>query len=58
MKTPEEFLQENGFVLAADLDRQAMIATFLSEMEKGLKDRGLDEYMTIYQTAYDRYISN
>ena len=37
MKTPEEFLQENGFVLAADLDRQAMIATFLSEMEKGLK---------------------
>ena len=36
MKTPEEFLQENGFVLAADLDRQAMIATFLSEMEKGL----------------------
>jgi len=37
MKTPEEFLQENGFVLAADLDRQAMIATFISEMEKGLK---------------------
>ena len=37
MKTPEEFLQENGFVLAADLDRQAMIATFLSEMEKGLR---------------------
>ncbi len=28
------------------------------EMEKGLKDRGLDEYMTIYQTAYDRYVSN
>ena len=36
MKTPEEFLQENGFVLAADLDRQALIAAFLSEMEKGL----------------------
>ena len=32
MKTPEEFLQENGFVLAADLDRQALIAAFLSEM--------------------------
>ena len=37
MKTPEEFLQENGFVLAADLDRQALIAAFLSETEKGLR---------------------
>ncbi len=37
MKTPEEFLQSGGFVLAADIDRQGMISTFLSEMEKGLK---------------------
>ena len=37
MKTPEAFLKDNGFVVAADIDRQAMIATFLSEMEKGLK---------------------
>ena len=37
MKTPEEFLKENGFTLASDIDRQGMIATLLSEMEKGLK---------------------
>ena len=37
MQTPEEFLTANGFVLAADIDRQAMVAQFLSEMEKGLK---------------------
>ncbi len=37
MKTPEEFLSENGFVAAAEIDREAMIATFISEMEKGLK---------------------
>ena len=37
MKTPEEFLKENGFVLAAEIDRQGMIDTFISEMEKGLK---------------------
>ena len=37
MQTPEEFLKANGFVPAADIDRQAMIALFLSEMEKGLK---------------------
>ena len=37
MKTPEEFLKENGFTPAAEIDRQGMIATFLSEMEKGLK---------------------
>ena len=36
MQTPEEFLQSNGFTLAADIDRQALINTFLSEMEKGL----------------------
>lgn len=37
MKTPEEFLKENGFVAAAEIDRQALISAFLSEMEKGLK---------------------
>ena len=37
MKTPEEFLAENGFVPAAEIDRQGMISTFLSEMEKGLR---------------------
>ena len=37
MQTPEEFLKANGFVLAADIDRQALIGLFLSEMEKGLK---------------------
>lgn len=36
MKTPEEFLKDNGFVAAADIDRAGMISTFLSEMEKGL----------------------
>ena len=37
MKTPEEFLKDNGFTLAAEIDRQAMIGAFISEMEKGLK---------------------
>ena len=37
MKTPEEFLKSNGFVTAAEIDRQALISTFLSEMEKGLR---------------------
>ncbi len=37
MKTPEEFLKEHGFVVAAEIDRQEMISAFLSEMEKGLK---------------------
>ena len=37
MKTPEEFLAENGFVPADKIDRQGMISTFLSEMEKGLR---------------------
>ena len=37
MKTPEEFLEENNCTVAEKIDRQAMIATFLSEMEKGLK---------------------
>src|SRR5574344_274063 len=37
MKTPEEFLEANGFVAAGKIDRQDMIGTFLSEMEKGLR---------------------
>ncbi len=37
MMTPEEFLAANGFETADRIDRQAMISTFLSEMEKGLK---------------------
>jgi len=37
MKTPEEFLKDNGFVAAAEIDRQGLIATFLAEMESGLK---------------------
>ena len=36
MKTPEQFLEENGFVVAADLDRDALLSAFISEMEKGL----------------------
>lgn len=36
MKTPEEFLADNGFVTAADIDRQGLITTFLAEMEAGL----------------------
>lgn len=36
MKTPEDFLRENGFVAAAEIDRNALISTFVSEMEKGL----------------------
>lgn len=37
MKSPEEFLRAGGFVSAAEIDRQAMISTFLQEMEKGLR---------------------
>ena len=37
MKTPEEFLKENGFTPAAEIDRQELIGTFISEMEKGLR---------------------
>ena len=37
MKTIEAFLSENEFTLAANIDRQEMITTFLSEMEKGLR---------------------
>ena len=37
MKTVEDFLRDSGFVSAAELDRQALLASFISEMEKGLK---------------------
>ena len=37
MKTPEEFLEANGFVTAEKTDRQAIITALLSEMEKGLR---------------------
>lgn len=37
MKTPEEFLKEHGFTVAAEIDRQGMISAFLSEMGKGLR---------------------
>jgi len=37
MKTPEDFLKDNGFTCADDIDRQGLINTLLSEMEKGLK---------------------
>lgn len=36
MTTPEEFLKENGFVTASEIDTQSLIGTFISEMEKGL----------------------
>ena len=37
MKTVEDFLRDNGFVSASELDRQALLTAFISEMEKGLK---------------------
>ncbi len=37
MKTPEEFLSGNGFVSADEIDRPALIAAFITEMERGLK---------------------
>lgn len=36
MQTPSEFFHSNGFVTAEELDRQALIGAFISEMEKGL----------------------
>lgn len=36
MKTPEELLEAGGFATAAELDRQALLGLFMSEMEKGL----------------------
>ena len=36
MKTPEDFLRDGGFVAAAEIDRDALIAAFVSEMDKGL----------------------
>lgn len=40
MLTPEEFLRGNGFVEAAEIDRQKLIGLFLAEMEKGLAKEG------------------
>lgn len=40
MLTPEEFLRTNGFVEAAEIDRQKLIGLFLAEMEKGLAKTG------------------
>ncbi len=37
MKTPEEFLKDNGFALADEIDRDRLLGDFISEMEKGLK---------------------
>ena len=37
MKTPEEFLKDHGFTPAEEIDRQTLVATFLEEMERGLK---------------------
>ena len=37
MKTPEEFLSENGLATAAEIDRQGLLSAFISEMEKGLR---------------------
>ena len=39
MKTPEDFLRDNGFVSGDEIDRDALIATFMSEMENGLAGR-------------------
>lgn len=36
MVTTEEFLRNNNFTPAEELDRQALISAFISEMEKGL----------------------
>ena len=39
MQTPEEFLKDNCFVVADEIDRDALIAAFMSEMENGLAGR-------------------
>lgn len=36
MKTPEDFLKDNGFASPVDIDRDGLIAVFMSEMDKGL----------------------
>lgn len=36
MQTPEEFLEANGFV-SGQLDRNALVSTFIKEMDAGLK---------------------
>lgn len=37
MLTPEEFLKENGFPIASEIDRDSLIRVFVKEMEAGLK---------------------
>ena len=39
MKTPEDFLVENGLPEVRDIDRDSLVATFMSEMERGLKGK-------------------
>ena len=39
MKTPEEFLEENGWTSAAKIDRSRLIAHFIAEMDAGLAGR-------------------
>ena len=39
MKTPEDFLAENGLPEVRDIDRDSLVATFMSEMERGLKGK-------------------
>ena len=39
MKTPEEFLEDNGFVPAAKMDRQGLLGQFILEMERGLEGK-------------------
>ena len=37
MKTPEDFLAENGFTVAREIDTQALVSAFMREMERGLR---------------------
>lgn len=48
MLTPEDFLRENGFVEASEIDRDAMIRLFVLEMKKGLE--GADSSLLMINT--------
>lgn len=37
MKSPEEFLSDKGFAVAADIDRNLLLNAFIDEMERGLR---------------------
>lgn len=39
MKSPEAFLEENGWTLAANIDRSKLIALFAADMKAGLEGR-------------------